>query len=59
METVIILAHKAQNPLTATYFHTMATVLTTHIFINIITNQPTKQPTLLIIWINANKILLR
>jgi hypothetical protein len=31
MATVIILSHKAQNPLTANNSHTMATVITTHI----------------------------
>jgi hypothetical protein len=34
--TVIILSHKAQNPLTGNNHHTMATVGTTQTFINII-----------------------
>jgi hypothetical protein len=33
----ISLHHKAQNPLTDNYHHTMATFITTHIFINVIT----------------------
>jgi hypothetical protein len=37
MATVIILSHKAQTPLTANDLHTMATVVTTHTFINVIT----------------------
>jgi len=36
MATVIILSHKAQNPLTVNDHHTMATVLTTQTFLNII-----------------------
>jgi hypothetical protein len=34
---VMILAHKAQNPLTTNDYHTMATVIKAHTFINIIT----------------------
>jgi hypothetical protein len=37
MATVIILSHKAQNPLRANDRHTVATVITAHTFINIIT----------------------
>jgi hypothetical protein len=37
METVIILTHKAQNFLTANDLSAMATAITTHILINIIT----------------------
>jgi hypothetical protein len=58
MATVIILSHKAQNPLTANDHHTMATVITSSI--NIITYGPKSaranedQPKLLVIEIDIN-----
>jgi hypothetical protein len=36
MALVVILSHITQNPLKASDYHTMATVITTYTFINII-----------------------
>jgi hypothetical protein len=57
--TVIILSHKAQNPLRANDYHIIAPVIITHTFISIIPNGPKSinrklslisyKPTLLII----------
>jgi hypothetical protein len=42
MATALILSHKAENPVTANYHHTMATVIRTHIhkYYQIKTNIP-------------------